>query len=428
MKISLKNIPHDYFAARLARKFGDVLTLVQDFTTVDSKSGVDIHCSSCGLTSSLPYSLLFAKDTKKGCPYCRHNKKHRVFGFTNEIFLQEAQNKWGDRFMYPQLSLRKDVRAEDQEIEVFCTICNLTFTTNVRYHLYLNNRGGGCTGCSSRLNKINFTWTTEIFIERAQKKWGDLYNYDKVVYSNVDTPVQIYCNTHQGSFFLTPYKHLNNKYGCPICGNKRKNQRTKVKMQEKFKEEMKCRENESGLCLDSARYSGFLSPVKLQCSRCGCSFSIIGQHFLNKGGRCPVCYPPRYFSKASQIAIKRIEEACSIRFISSLIGYEYIIKRNKNIFKVDAYNEELNLIVEFYGDLFHGNPNLFSAEHRCHPYDKEITAHELYTKTKEREKYILEQGYNLFTIWDSEWVNNSNAILQKIKSYLMNLRGEVTCV
>ena len=44
MKISLKNIPHDYFVARLARKFGDILTLVQDFTTVDGQIILMLFC------------------------------------------------------------------------------------------------------------------------------------------------------------------------------------------------------------------------------------------------------------------------------------------------------------------------------------------------------------------------------------------------
>ena len=44
--------------------------------------------------------------------------------------------------------------------------------------------------------KIN----TEIFIERAKKKHGDIYNYSKVKYVNSTTKVEIICPIH-GSFW-----------------------------------------------------------------------------------------------------------------------------------------------------------------------------------------------------------------------------------
>jgi hypothetical protein len=425
--LSLKNIPMPYFLERLSQKYAH-LTLVQEFITIDSHECVAIHCSECNLTSYLSYKTLFSKDTVKGCRYCRHNKKHRVFGFTESLFLQEAAKKWGNRFTYSNLDIKRNVRAEDQVINVFCVECNNHFTTNIRYHLYLNSNGGGCSVCSARLNKISVTGTTDNFIALAKEKWGDSYGYSDVVYTNIDTEVKIYCKEHLEFFSLTPYKHLNNKYGCPICGNKKKNDRINLKMLTKFQAEVNRRIEIGDLNLDSAVYSGFLSPVALQCNRCGCKFSTIGQHFINEGGRCPICHPPRSFSKVSQDAIAHIENALSIKFVSSLNGYEHVIYRDKNIFKVDAYNADLNLIIEFYGDLFHGNPNLYSPDHTCHPYYKNVTAYELYTKTKERENYLLAAGYNLITIWDSDWQTNPCAVVHKVGLDIKRLKEINQCV
>jgi hypothetical protein len=414
----------DDFVTRLQQRYGVCLTLVQDFDAIDCKEPVSIHCSDCGLISSLSYKTLFNKETVKGCSYCRHNRKHRVYGFTNDLFLQAAQNKWGDRFRYQNLDIKREIKAEDQQIDIFCTVCSIFFKTNIRYHLYLNPNGGGCVSCSKRLNKISYSGSTESFIKLAKAKWGDLYDYSAVCYSNIDTEVKIYCRTHKEYFFLTPYKHLNNKYGCPVCGNKRKNDHTKIRVLSAFNTELERRSQQDDLNLTAAEYSGFLSPIALQCKQCGCHFSTIGQHFINKGGRCPICFPPRSFSRISQEAIRSICEVHAIQFISSLIGYEHKIIREKNIFKVDAYNEGLNLILEFYGDLFHGNPLLFSSDTKCHPYYKDVTAQELYTKTKEREQFLLDSGYNLITIWESDWRADSKAVLARVGTEIDAVRSK----
>lgn len=72
-------------------------------------------------------------------------------------------------------------------------------------------------------------------------------------------------------------------------------------------------------------------------------------------------------------------------------------------YKVDGYCKETNTVYEFHGNVYHGNPRMFSSDDKCHPYKPEITAGELYAKTKEREELILSLGYNLVVIWEDEY-------------------------
>ena len=58
--------------------------------------------------------------------------------------------------------------------------------------------------------------TTQEFITKATAIHGSYYGYDKVVYTNNSTKVEILCPTH-GSFFTTPAPHLRGS-GCPVCG------------------------------------------------------------------------------------------------------------------------------------------------------------------------------------------------------------------
>ena len=58
--------------------------------------------------------------------------------------------------------------------------------------------------------------TTEEFIEKAKKKHGDRYDYNKVIYKGYKKDIIIICPTH-GDFPQTPSDHLTGR-GCSDCG------------------------------------------------------------------------------------------------------------------------------------------------------------------------------------------------------------------
>lgn len=63
--------------------------------------------------------------------------------------------------------------------------------------------------------------TTE-FVAKARKIHGRKYDYSRVRYVNVDTPVEVICRKH-GSFFPSPWNHSKREppTGCPKCGDHR---------------------------------------------------------------------------------------------------------------------------------------------------------------------------------------------------------------
>jgi len=54
----------------------------------------------------------------------------------------------------------------------------------------------------------------EEFIEKAQYRYGDYYDYNEVVYSEATLKVRIICPIH-GAFLQSPENHL--IYGCSGC-------------------------------------------------------------------------------------------------------------------------------------------------------------------------------------------------------------------
>lgn len=64
------------------------------------------------------------------------------------------------------------------------------------------------------------TYTTEIFIEKARKKHGDLYDYSKTIYVRSKDEVIIICSIH-GEFKQIAGNHLQG-LKCNLCNNRRK--------------------------------------------------------------------------------------------------------------------------------------------------------------------------------------------------------------
>jgi G:T-mismatch repair DNA endonuclease (very short patch repair protein) len=81
-------------------------------------------------------------------------------------------------------------------------------------------------------------------------------------------------------------------------------------------------------------------------------------------------------------------------------GGEYRIPGLK--YKVDGYDEKTNTVYEYHGTYWHGHPS--HKDYRAdvkHPTTK-LTWRELYEKTIERDRKIVEAGYNLVVKWGVE--------------------------
>lgn len=111
-------------------------------------------------------------------------------------------------------------------------------------------------------------------------------------------------------------------------------------------------------------------------------------------------FPFSRFSKKSATWLESLMRDQNIFIQCACNIGEYRICNTR--FFADGYCEETNTIYEFYGNVWHGNPNLFDLNDCVHPF-LDITVGELYENTLQREKIIRELGYNLITIWESEW-------------------------
>lgn len=115
---------------------------------------------------------------------------------TKDEFIKRSKEKHGDKYDY------SNVNYVNNNTKV-CIICpeHGEFWQLPSNHM----RGKGCRVCGGS-NPL----TKEEFISRAIKLYGDLYDYNKVEYVNIDTKVCI-IDKEYGEFWQTPYDHLSGK-------------------------------------------------------------------------------------------------------------------------------------------------------------------------------------------------------------------------
>ena len=82
---------------------------------------------------------------------------------------------------------------------------------------------------------------------------------------------------------------------------------------------------------------------------------------------------------------------------------EYVLADTSRKYRVDGFIPETKEIFEFYGCYYHGCPKCFpSNRNRVLKNVSEIPMDALYSKTKEREKYLIDKGFSVHTMWECE--------------------------
>ena len=141
----------------------------------------------------------------------------------------------------------------------------------------------------------------------------------------------------------------------------------------------------------SVKYTGYLNKVEISCPKHGLFWQVASSH--RDGSRCPRC--ARGGSSYSEqlwldsLNIPNDQEHRQV-WITLLDGQKI---------KVDGFDKDHNMIYEYLGDYYHGNPKLFSSTEVTY-FGK--TFGELYDNTLIRFEKIKQSGYVLEYIWASD--------------------------
>ena len=131
--------------------------------------------------------------------------------------------------------------------------------------------------------------TTEKFIEKARKRYGDKYDYSKVDYKGCFEKVCIICPKH-GEFWQTPDTHLQ-KNGCPKCGLEQM-KKSLTKTTEQFIEEAKKIHGDK-YDYSKVNYIDAHTKVCIICPKHGEFWQDACKHVTHKKSGCPKCAKER---------------------------------------------------------------------------------------------------------------------------------------
>ena len=243
--------------------------------------------------------------------------------------------------------------------------------------------------------------TTEEFVIKAKEIHGKKYDYSQSKYgNNSNDKINIKCYIH-GLFNQTPTNQLRGS-GCLKCGINKISEKQRMTKEDFIKKAQQIHGEKYDY--SQCDYIGNNINVKIHCIQHNITFyQMPSNHYRSSG--CKKCSPHGY-SNAQIQWLNLISKLEKIHIQHAENSNEYTIPNTK--FKADGYCEETNTIYEYHGDYWHGNPKKYNSNKINIVSNK--TFGELYQYTLNKEILIREMGFNLITIWESDWIKINKCI------------------
>jgi hypothetical protein len=171
---------------------------------VISTDKVEIKCLIHGIFEQSPSAHL----SGGGCLKCGNESQAKKKSLTQKEFIKKANSIHHNKYNY-DLTI---YASSKDKIKIMCQIHG-EFEQIAGDHL----NGHGCLNCGKKKANKSRTYTIEKFINKANKKHKNKYDYSSVNYVNSTQEVIILCPKH-GIFEQAPVNHLRG-YGCKKCSN-----------------------------------------------------------------------------------------------------------------------------------------------------------------------------------------------------------------
>jgi hypothetical protein len=422
-------------------KYGDKF----DYGKVDYINNHTMVRIVCRLHGEFYQTPLSHMTSKCGCPGCGREQQLRQQRNTKSDFEIKANVVHENKYDYSKAAYVNS----STKITIICNIHG-EFVQTPRDHIHAK---AGCPKCGKLSASSKRSKDLVEFVKQAQLIHQDKYDYSRVVYTRNRDKVEISCPVH-GVFYQTPHNHVNQKQGCPSCAGKNQtteeyvskcivvhgnkygytqttftgyNDDVKVicRIHGEFSQNannhlkghgcFKCGKTDMAskqtLSLDTFvsrannvhggiyDYSSveYTLGKQLVCIKCNIHGDFWQQPKLHlRGSGCPKCSIAHTSQKARQW-LAFLEVSLDIQHFDN--DGEYKIP-NSSYF-ADGYCKDKNIVFEFHGDFWHGNPNRFD-HNDINPITK-TTYRDLYERTIQKKSFLLQEGYTYIECWESDW-------------------------
>ncbi|MFA5048414.1 MAG: hypothetical protein WC516_05335 [Patescibacteria group bacterium] len=302
-----------------------------------------------------------------GCNKCKNGLHSEKSKLSKEEFIKRSNKRHESKYDYSNFiyinNVTKGVVTCPKHGEFLQTPAN---------HM----RGRGCPQC--------MLGSLDEFIEISKKTHNNKYNYSKFIYIRSHIKGIIICPKH-GEFLQTPSDHQNG-HGCPVCKADNTRKRRFLGLDKFIERANKIHNNK----YDYSKFVYLGNHIKgiITCPIHGEFLQVPSNHLHGWG--CKKC--SYIYSNKCQDWIKSLNNENIIN--------SFEIKVNNRRFEFDGFDPTTNTVYEFYGDLFHGNPEIYNPDDKIF-YGK--TFGYLYKKIIERELFLKNAGFKLITIWENEF-------------------------
>lgn len=302
-----------------------------------------------------------------GCINCR-NDSYRLS--VKEI-IDKANIVHNNKYKYVNFINYKN---NSQRLNIICNIHG-SFTKVIANHLY----GDGCTKCKDIISN--------------NKAYNDFVNKSNIIHNNeykylIDNfhkseRVSIICSIH-GKFIQNKFNHVSGSK-CPKC----------VKINRRLTlSEFLIKANlqhHNKYDYSEVKFDLVKDKIKIICYKHGPFWQRVAPHLYKKHG-CPNC---------SKIISKEESQWLDYIKLPNEFRNKKLIINNKCFFP-DGFDPNTKTVYEFNGDFWHGNLNIYDPN-KINKLNK-MTFKDLYDRTISRENFIKANGYNIVSIWESEWL------------------------
>jgi len=313
-------ITTEIFIKRVKEKYGDQFTFEKtNYQT--SRKKVILTCKDHGDFEIAPSNIL---RNPNGCKLCGFEK--RKLGL-NE-FIKRANNIHNNFYDYTK-SVYKDTSTK----LIICCPKHGEFEQTPGNHL----SGHGCWYCMRENLVKTLTYSFDEWLYMAKKQHGDKFDYSKVDYINLNTPVKIICKEH-GDFKQSPNTHLISDYACPKCLYTHRSEILTMSQDDFIK---RCKLIHYNFYdYSKTVYKSGKDFIIIKCPKHGEFKQRAGIH-LN-GHACKKCQLSKYE--------KMIMNYLDKNNIQNIPGFRFLDCRNKFPLPFDFYLPKHNICIEFDGE------------------------------------------------------------------------------
>lgn len=294
---------------------------------------------------------------------------------TNKEFITKAISLHGQRYDYSKTNY---IRSNKKLI----IICNIHGEFEITGNDHLSKQG--CQKCSRQSLGSKLRLTLDNVIARANIIHNNKYTYKNIInYKSNRIKVPITCPTH-GDWLQSIDNHLAG-YGCLKCSH------NFPLTNETFIERSKLIHG-TKYSYEEVIYKNTFQKVKIFCNKCSIFFNQRpNDHLSGKG--CSIC--------GLNASNKEIAWLNSLGIPNDADHRRVTLKINNKTYYADGFDQINNIVYEFNGDFWHGNPLKYKPDDIN--IKSKISFGQLYSRTIEKEKTFKNAGYKVISIWENDW-------------------------